>query len=171
MLAVASFAPSGVVISRRMSTAGDMDCLRAFRQKMIRNLRCDVTFSALTGEIQRCLPMKSANQVYVSITGLRVKSRWHELRFWYHAITSMAQAKRSDGIVAADARTINGIHHTLTVWESETAMRRFLYRGAHRRAIKAFPNFASGKTFGYVTEQPPDWDQVHKIWLEYGKAY
>lgn len=115
--------------------------------------------------------MNSANQVYVSITGLRVNSVWQELRFWYHALASMAQAKRSEGNISADARTINGIRHTLSVWESETAMRRFLYRGAHRRAIRAFPDIASGKTFGYVTDKPPDWDQVHKIWQDQGKAY
>ena len=115
--------------------------------------------------------MKSPDQVYVSITGLRVKSIWQELRFWHHALASMAQAKRSDGIISADARTINGIRHTLTVWETETAMRRFLYRGAHRRAIRVFPAIAAGKTFGYVTGEPPDWDQVHEIWLEHGKDY
>ena len=115
--------------------------------------------------------MQSTHQVYVSVTGLRVKSIWQELRFWRHALASMAQAKRSEGIISADARTINGIRHTLTVWESETAMRRFLYRGAHRRAIRAFPAIAAGKTFGYVTDQPPSWDQVHQLWLEHGKDY
>ena len=83
----------------------------------------------------------------------------------------MLQAKRSDGNILAEARTINGVHHTLTVWESEEAMRRFLYRGAHRHAIKAFPSIASGKTFGFVTDAPPRWDQVHEIWLAWGKDY
>lgn len=115
--------------------------------------------------------MNATDQVYVSITGLRVNSVWQEWRFWYHALASMAQAKRSAGIVSADARTINGVRHTLTVWESEATMRQFLYRGPHRRAIRAFPGIASGKTFGYVTDKPPGWDQVHQIWLERGKAY
>ena len=83
----------------------------------------------------------------------------------------MSQAKRADGIISADARTINGVHHTLTVWESETAMRRFLYRAAHRKAIKAFPEFASGKTFGFLTNEPPGWDQVHEIWTNRGREY
>ncbi|MEM9320912.1 MAG: hypothetical protein AAGA70_18195 [Pseudomonadota bacterium] len=78
----------------------------------------------------------------------------------------MAQAKASDGNISADARTINGIHHTVTVWENEHAMRRFLYRGAHRQAIKAFPSFATGKTVGFLADAPPRWDQVHAIWLE-----
>ncbi|MEL6235511.1 MAG: hypothetical protein AAFR46_14000 [Pseudomonadota bacterium] len=93
---------------------------------------------------------------------------WHMPRFWYHAVRSMAQAKQSEGNISADARTINGIHHTLTVWDSEQAMRRFLYRGAHRHAIKAFSSFATGKTIGFLADQPPPWDQVHDIWRESG---
>ena len=115
--------------------------------------------------------MKSKSQVYVSITGLRVRNWWQELRFWRHAVASMRQAKRSEGNLFAEARTINGIRHTLTVWETETAMRRFLYRGPHREAIKAFPSLATGKTFGYVTDAPPDWDQVHQMWQDRGKTY
>ena len=115
--------------------------------------------------------MKSSSQVYVSITGLRVNSVWQEVRFWYYALSSMAQARRSHGNISADARTIEGVRHTLSVWESETAMRRFLYRGAHRRAVRAFPGLATGKTFGYVAAEPPGWDEVHRLWLEHGKDY
>ena len=115
--------------------------------------------------------MSSSSQVYVSITGLRIDSLRYLLCFWWHAFRSMAQAKRSEGIVSAEAKTINGIHHTMTIWESETAMRRFLYRGTHRRAVKAFPEIASGKTFGFWTDHPPGWDQVHRIWREHGREY
>lgn len=113
----------------------------------------------------------SENQVYVSITGLKLKRIWHFARFWRHAIASISQATQSEGNISAEARTINGVHHTLTVWENETAMRRFLYRGAHKNAIKAFPSFASGKTFGFNTNTPPHWDQVHELWLERGEDY
>lgn len=120
----------------------------------------------------RSIPLAmSENQVYVSITGLRLKRIWHLARFWRHALASMYQATQSDGNLLAEARTIRGVHHTLTVWEDETAMRRFLYRGAHRDAIKAFPDFAYGKTFGFVTDEPPRWDQVHELWLKHGEDY
>lgn len=113
----------------------------------------------------------SSNTYYVSITGLEVKGLIKTLRFWWHAIPSMSQAKTAEGIISADARAINGVQHTLTVWQNETYMRRFLYRGAHRRAIKAFPAIATGKTFGYETHQIPDWSEVHSLWQEHGKDY
>ncbi len=68
-------------------------------------------------------------------------------------------------------KTIDGVHHTLTVRESEAHMRRFLYRGAHREAIGAFPDIATGKTFGFETERVPDWSEVHALWRERGRAY
>ncbi|MEO1280224.1 MAG: hypothetical protein AAFV69_00670 [Pseudomonadota bacterium] len=89
--------------------------------------------------------------VYVSITGLQLKGTWHTFRFWRHALPLMVQAKKADGNISADARTIKGIQHTLTVWESETAMKRFLYRGVHANAIRAFPSIATGKTYGFET--------------------
>jgi len=113
----------------------------------------------------------AASDVYVSITGLELK-RWHHgLRFFWHALRSMRQARRADGILSAEAKTIQGVHHTRTVWKSEADMRRFLYRGAHRQAIRAFPDIAIGKTFGFVTPKVPDWDEVHVLWRERGRDY
>ncbi len=112
-----------------------------------------------------------ACSVYVSITGLELKRKRHALRFFWHALRSMRQATRARGNLKAEAKTINGVHHTLTVWESEADMRRFLYRGAHRAAISAFPHIATGKTFGYAASEVPDWDEVHRLWRERGRDY
>ena len=68
------------------------------------------------------------------------------------------------------ARSV-GYQHTLTVWESERAMRRFLYQGAHKQAIKAFPDIATGKTFGFETDRVPSWDEVPTLWAEHGREY
>lgn len=113
----------------------------------------------------------SRQTVYVSITGLTLKGPFHVFRFWWHAVLSMRQAKAAAGNISADAQTINGVHHTLTVWESERAMRCFLYQGAHGKAIRAFGSIATGKTFGFETDQVPQWSDVHALWRERGKAY
>ena len=113
----------------------------------------------------------SDRPVYVSITGLRRKRPWHVLRFYWHAVPSLRQARRARGNLHAAVRTMAGVHHTLTVWESEAAMRAFLYAGAHRRAIAAFPAIATGKTFGYESDTVPDWDEVHALWSERGRDY
>ena len=106
--------------------------------------------------------------VYVSITGLKLKSLIHAPAFWWHAIRSIGQAQSAFGLISAEARQINGIHHTLTVWETEAAMRAYLITGAHLAAMKAFHGIATGRTIGFLTETAPDWDEVHEIWVKRG---
>lgn len=107
--------------------------------------------------------------VYVSITGLELKSVLHAPAFWWHAIRSMSQAQSAPGLLSADARQINGVHHTLTVWESEAAMRSYLITGAHLQAMKAFHGIATGRTIGFPAETAPDWDDVHETWQRLGR--
>jgi hypothetical protein len=108
--------------------------------------------------------------VYVSITGLKLKSLVHAPAFWWHAIRSMRQAQSAPGLISAEARLIKGIHHTLTVWETEAAMRAYLISGAHLAAMKAFHGIATGRTVGFLTEAAPDWEAVHEIWEHRGNA-
>jgi hypothetical protein len=102
--------------------------------------------------------------VYVSITGLRLKRRRHILRFWWHAIRSMAQARSAAGNLRAETRTIRGVRHTLSVWIDEQAMRTFLVSGDHRVAMKVFRAIATGRTLGFTTDQPPDWEASLRRW-------
>jgi hypothetical protein len=109
--------------------------------------------------------------VYISITGLKLKSVLSAPKFWLHAIPSMVQAQSAQGNLKAEAQTINHVHHTLTVWISDEAMRAYLYSGAHAKAIKAFGSIATGKTFGYWSTHIPSWNEVHSLWLLQGKDY
>ena len=109
--------------------------------------------------------------VYVSITGLRLNTPWALPRFYWHALRSLRQAKAAPGLVLAEVRTINGIRHTLTVWESEARMRDYIYAGPHRRAILAFRAFATGKTFGFETDRVPGWEEAHALWQAHGQGY
>jgi hypothetical protein len=106
---------------------------------------------------------------YVSITGMRVLRFWHYPRFAFHAVRSMVQAQSAPGNLVADARKIDGVHHTLTVWTDRPAMLDYLRSGAHRRAMKAFPQIGSGYAFGFEAEVPPDWSDVHALWLAEGR--
>jgi hypothetical protein len=103
---------------------------------------------------------------YVSITGLRLKSAFHTPRFMWHAIRSMSQAQGAPGNILADARLIEGVHHTLSVWQDKTAMRTYLSSGPHRAAMKAFHGIATGSTYGYDADSVPDWHQAHLLWRE-----
>lgn len=107
--------------------------------------------------------------VYVSITGLQVRRVWHVPSFWFHAMKSMVQARKAPGNISAEARTINGVHHTLSVWADRQAMQAYLTAGPHLDAMRQFPRMATGKVVGYPAVQAPDWSEVHAIWQERGR--
>lgn len=107
--------------------------------------------------------------VYVSITGLRVRHFWQQPIFWRHAIASMVQARVAEGCLQAEARTINGIHHTRSVWRDRAAMLTYLRSGAHLKAMKLFSRIATGKTYGFETTEIPDWAEVHRLWQDHGR--
>ena len=109
--------------------------------------------------------------VYVSITGLRLKRPWHIFRSYRHAVPSFRQARSAKGNLQAEVKTINGIHHTLTVWDTAESMRDFIYSGAHLKAIQAFGRIATGKTFGFETDQIPEWEAVHRLWRDHAQDY
>ena len=75
----------------------------------------------------------------------------------------------SAGLIQVETRQINGVHHTLSIWDDETSMRKFLVTGAHLNAMRAFKRIATGKTIGFSTVTPPEWSQVHDIWMHAGK--
>ncbi len=102
---------------------------------------------------------------YVSITGLRLKAPYHAVRFWYHALRSMAQAQQAPGCRSVDARQIDGVNHTLSMWDDQAAMRRFLVSGPHLAAMKAFRSIATGRTYGYETSILPGWDEARALLL------
>ena len=106
---------------------------------------------------------------YVSITGLELKSPFYAPAFWWHAVRSMRQAYTATGLISAQARKIGGIHHTLTLWEDEAAMRAYLVTGAHLGAMKAFHKLATGRTIGFECETPPTWAEVPELWATKGK--
>ena len=108
---------------------------------------------------------------YVSITGLRVRSFWHWPRFAWHAVRSMMQARKADGCLRAEAKSIAGVQHTLSVWTDKNAMRAFMMNGAHREAMRDFRKIADGSTYGYESEQGPDWREAHRLWTVHGKSY
>ena len=83
----------------------------------------------------------------------------------------MSQARAAHGNISAEARTIGAVHYTVSVWESERAMKRFLYQAAHGRAIRDFQNFATGKTHGFEAASAPSWSDVPALLEDNGRAY
>jgi len=111
-----------------------------------------------------------SDTVYVSITGLQLNKVWHAPVFWRHASASMSQAQKANGCMSADARTIDGVHHTLSVWTSREAMQAYLTKGAHLNAMKTFKKIATGKVYGFETATVPDWQEVPALWRDKGRS-
>lgn len=81
----------------------------------------------------------------------------------------MTQAKKAGGNISADARSIDGFQHTLSVWENEAAMRTFLVASAHKKAMSASRSIGAGRTYGFVSDHIPDWTEALVLWQKYGR--
>ena len=107
--------------------------------------------------------------VYVSITGLKLKKFYYAPVFWRYAGGAMSQAKKANGCLSADAATIDGIHHTRSVWTSRKEMLVYLTAGAHLKSMKIHKRIATGRVYGFETNTIPDWEAAHRLWLEKGR--
>ncbi|MEM7193152.1 MAG: hypothetical protein AAF405_09900 [Pseudomonadota bacterium] len=86
------------------------------------------------------MPSKS---FYVSITGLRLRHGLYAPPFWWYAMRSLRQARRAAGNVSAEALSVDGVHHTLSVWESRAAMLAYLKSGGPRHGRRGRPKNAT----------------------------
>jgi predicted CoA-binding protein len=94
----------------------------------------------------------------------KLQTIWMQIGVENAEAAAMAQARRARGCLFADARTIDGVHHTLSVWTGREAMLAYLCAGAHGRAMRLFPVIAEGRTMGFAATEAPDWPQAVAIW-------
>ena len=54
----------------------------------------------------------------------------------------------------------------MTVWEDRSSMLRYMRTGDHAQAMKIFDEIATGKTYGYETDDPvvPTWDEMRHLY-------
>ncbi len=96
--------------------------------------------------------------MYVSITGLRTKGIVSWFKFWTLAIPAFKSAKTAKGIVFCEAKSREGYHHTLTVWETHQHMENYRASPVHLKAMKTFSQIATGKVIGYESKTIPSWE-------------
>lgn len=66
---------------------------------------------------------------------------------------------------------MHGYQCTITAWENREIMLEFMRSGSHLKAMKAFHSIATGRTYGYESENIPNWDEAYNLLQEKGKNY
>lgn len=109
---------------------------------------------------------------YISITGLRLKSWFHFFRFTSYTMPAMSQAKAAKGNVYADGTYMDGVFHTLSVWEDRSSMTKFMASGAHVKAMKIDHEVSrETRIFGYEGDKIPSWEEARAIWETNAKLH
>jgi hypothetical protein len=98
-----------------------------------------------------------------SVTRLKLRSNRFMLPFLWHAVTSMFQAKRADGCLAATAGRRGEGFWTITVWRDADALKAFMLRGPHRKAMPHLVEWcdeAATARFAWNSHTLPSWDEA-----------
>ena len=75
-------------------------------------------------------------KAFVSVTRLRLRGNRFLPQFFWHAIFSARQARAAPGHLKLQLkREAGNVFWTLSLWESESAMRAYMIAGAHRKAM------------------------------------
>ncbi|WP_417612217.1 antibiotic biosynthesis monooxygenase [Parasphingorhabdus sp.] len=102
--------------------------------------------------------------VFVSITRLRIRSIRFLPSFAIHTFGANAQVRRADGFIAGSLlpdrkRTF----WTMTLWQDQAAMRRFMTSGAHLRAMPKLMQWCDEASIVHWEQSGtnlPDWQDA-----------
>jgi quinol monooxygenase YgiN len=96
-----------------------------------------------------------------SVTRLRVRSIRYVPEFLWRALSSVRQARASDGCIFADVRReVKLTFWTRTLWRDEASMRAFMTRGAHRKVMPKILDWCDEAAVAHWQQDgdtPPEW--------------
>lgn len=102
----------------------------------------------------------------VSITRLRVRSIFYLPLFMLHAMRTLLQAQRAEGILGAETRfEWNNVVWTKTVWQEEAAMKQYRGSGAHQVAMRLLSKICSEAAYARWQQETPElptWEEAHR---------
>jgi hypothetical protein len=109
----------------------------------------------------------------VSITRLRVRNIFYLPLFMLHAMRTMMQAQRAEGVVGVDTRfEKNNVVWTKTVWADEKVMKDYRGSGAHQIAMRLLSTICSEASVARWQQEGmelPSWEEAHRRMLSEGK--
>ncbi len=110
----------------------------------------------------------------VSVTRLRIRSWRFMPRFVIHTLGTTRQVRGSDGFLGGallpDRRRA---FWTMTLWDDDAAMKRYMTSGAHLRAMPLLLDWcdeASVVRWTQDTAVPPDWHEADRRMRADGRA-
>jgi heme-degrading monooxygenase HmoA len=110
---------------------------------------------------------------FVSVTRLHLRSKWYYPSFIISSYRAAAQARRSagfiTGVLGGDA---HGAGWTLTVWESEPAMRAYRNSGLHMRVMPKLLEWCDEASFAHwAVDDPalPSMEEAHRRMITDGR--
>lgn len=109
----------------------------------------------------------------VSITRLRVRSIFYMPMFMLHAMRTMTQAQKADGVAGVETRfEKNNVVWTKTVWHDESQMKKYRGSGAHQIAMRMLSEMCSEASVTRWQQEStdlPTWEEAHRRMLSEGK--
>jgi hypothetical protein len=100
----------------------------------------------------------------VSVTRLQLRSARFLLGFIVHAARSRRQAMATAGCLHVQVRRTRGLSFwTISMWDGEESLRRFLSEGDHRRAMARLPGWCDEAAVVHWSDagaQLPSWESA-----------
>lgn len=110
---------------------------------------------------------------FVSATRLRVRSLFYLLGFFRANEASVKELMKTEGFKSGKELVDKGLTFwTLTLWESEAAMKTFRNSRPHRKAMQNLPVWCIEAAYMHWTQEDeklPDWETLHKMIVAEGK--
>jgi heme-degrading monooxygenase HmoA len=111
---------------------------------------------------------------FVSLTRLRIRSFRFVPLFLYHAFLSRNQVKRAPGFQNGSLLADRSFTFwTITLWDSEESMRKFMVSGYHKAAMPHLVEWCDEASVAHWTQTEtalPSWEEADRRMREIGRA-
>jgi heme-degrading monooxygenase HmoA len=110
---------------------------------------------------------------FISVTRLRVRTVFYLLQFAWYTMKSKKQAERASGFLGGRLMLeAPWVFWTVTVWESEAAMRAYRSSGAHMKAMPKLLGWCDEASYGHWEQEStelPSWAEAHRRMVAEGR--
>ena len=107
---------------------------------------------------------------FVSVTRLRVRSVWFLPKFFMANEASIKSIVKIDGFIAGKELVDKGLTFwTVTLWQSDQAMKYFRNNDPHKMAMRNLPHWCNEASYAHWQQEDeiiPAWPDLYKKFVE-----